>query len=188
MSPKTHVGSWLLRSSSAPLPAAVVSPCTCRATPCSLETFTSWFHASAAFLGFAVKCFHDRWTSSLIKPMHLISKGSNAVVSFLHHFLSVLGLEKWRNRLAGKGVRLPSQRSGVRFPLGPARSNFVDIYFSPFNVGDCVSLVARMSTQMAKQSHWLGVGRKRITEDGKLPGSNHPQCPYRPISLGPQWK
>ena len=35
---------------------------------------------------------------------------------------------------------------------------------------------------MAEPSHWLGVGRRRTTEDDKLPGSDHPHCPYRPIS------
>ena len=32
---------------------------------------------------------------------------------------------------------------------------------------------------MAVPSHWLGVGRERTTEDDKLPGSDHPQCPYQ---------
>ena len=31
-------------------------------------------------------------------------------------------------------------------------------------------------------SHWHWVGHKRITEDDKLPGGDHPQSPYRPIS------
>ena len=35
---------------------------------------------------------------------------------------------------------------------------------------------------MAEPSHWIGVGRKRTTEDDKPPGSDHSQCPYRPIS------
>ena len=55
---------------------------------------------------------------------------------------------------------------------------FVEVYFSPFNIGDCVSFVACMTTWMVKLSHWHWVGRKRTTEDGKLPGSDHTQRPY----------
>ena len=33
--------------------------------------------------------------------------------------------------------------------------------------------------KMAEPSRWLGVGRKRTTENDKLPGSDHSQCPPR---------
>ena len=39
-----------------------------------------------------------------------------------------------------------TQRPEVQFPLRTER--LVEIYFSPFNTGDCVSLVARMTTYM----------------------------------------
>ena len=89
-------------------------------------------------------------------------------------FSSVLGLEKWRNSLAGKGVRV-CQVDGRGFHSRSGK--LCGDLFSPFNIGECVSFVARMTRWMAEQSHWLGVGRKRTTEDDELLGSDHPQCP-----------
>ena len=55
----------------------------------------------------------------------------------------------------------------------------MEISFSPFNIGDCVSPVARMTTQMVvycpTDIEW---DEKMPTEDDMLPGSDHPQSPY----------
>ena len=52
----------------------------------------------------------------------------------------------------------------------------VEIYFSPFNGGDRISLMAPMTTYMAVPSHWLAVEWEETTENNKLPGSDHSQC------------
>ena len=43
------------------------------------------------------------------------------------------------------GLRL--SRGGPRFNPRCARDRPVEIYFSPFNIGDCVSHVVRMTTE-----------------------------------------
>ena len=78
--------------------------------------------------------------------------------------------------MAAKALRLPSRRSGVRFPFGhnlwrfiSRRSTLETVYLS----------------WLAWPRKWRGRltefewGRKRTTEDDKLPGSDHPQCPLQ---------
>ena len=64
------------------------------------------------------------------------------------------GLGRWTNDSASglgsngaiaQGVKVSSAKSAVGASI-PARAKVVEIYFSPFNVGDCVSLMARMTT------------------------------------------
>ena len=59
-----------------------------------------------------------------------------------------------------------------------AREACGEIYFLPFNSGECVSRMACITMSMVVQPHWLWVGCKRATENDKLPGSDHPRCLY----------
>ena len=62
--------------------------------------------------------------------------------------------------------------------LRPAVGKPCRDFFSPFNIGAYIPLVARTTMSMVVSSHWHWVGHIRTTEDDKFPDSDHPWCPH----------
>ena len=135
------------------------------------------------------------------KPRYTAVRSSVVVQSLLilRRLVSFVGIRttvRAKLEVTGTVVISCAPLAPVAQVRSPLRARLVQIYVSPFKVGDslcCVSLVARMSMQLAVQSHRLCVGRKRTAENDKFPGRYLPQCPYTiglyaGLYLGSQWK
>ena len=82
-------------------------------------------------------------------------KGHRVYVKFAVH----LGLFMLKTGLSPKDEQISPEENNWQSLLhykgrcDCGGRQFVEINFSPFNSGDCVSLVARMATQIAEPSH-----------------------------------